>query len=226
MNYSYSSIKQYQNCPKAFLHRYVKRDVREDKTTQRSFGDDAHKSLQAYSDFGTAPIAGTDFCKGIIDRTRHAPLRFAEKKMGLSSALTPVEFLSSTAWLRGVVDYMAIKGESGLLFDWKFGKRRPDKLQLRLMALLVFHNFPDVQAIRAALVWETDRALDLIELTRNDLPALARECIDLTNTIEVSVQHNNWPLTPSGLCGWCPVDKTRCPYGRDVRTVEDTDDEL
>jgi hypothetical protein len=31
--------------------------------------------------------------------------------------------------------------------------------------------------------------------------------------IHQSVEHNNWPAKPSGLCGWCPA-KNICEFAR------------
>ena len=223
MVYSYTAIKQYQNCPKAFLHRYVLRDVREEKSVQQTFGEVAHRALQAYINRGTEPLAGTEYCRAVIEGVDGSCTRYAEHKLAIDGTGAPVEFFAPGVWLRGVIDFLVIRKNRALIFDWKFGKRRPDLLQLRLMALLTFGNFPEVEVIHAALIWEADKASNIERFTRARLDELVTECHELTERIESSVQHDNWPLQPSGLCGWCPVDSTRCVYAK-KREMPERDD--
>ena len=214
--YSYTSLKQFENCPKAFYHKYVAKDVTEPTFTERSFGIDAHKNLESHIRAPEAApretIADTPFCADVLSRLPPEAPPSAEVKLGMTKALAGTPFFSRDVWLRGVVDCLSVGKRAALVFDWKFGKRRPDTFQLDVFALLVFHNYPAVERVMAGLVWEKVRAVDRKEYGREDAPALAAAVITKTNQIEEATAAHNWPCIPSGLCRYCLVDQSRCVY--------------
>ena len=91
------------------------------------------------------------------------------------------------------------------------GKRRPDFDQLELFAVQVFEHYPHIERVKTTFVWLKEMKMDHETYTRDQLPDLWEKILRKIKRIEGSMEHDNWPAKPSGLCNWCPC-KTFCEY--------------
>lgn len=225
--YSYSSIKTYKNCPKKFLHLQVKKDVKDKPFDASDYGSRAHKRVEEYIlkvpdeklSKPTVPLADVAFCTAVVDKmAAKAAMVAAELSLAVSTALRPVGSFDKDVWLRGKIDFLAMGGgaDEGKAFvaDWKFGKHRPDTAQLDMFAFQVFVNYPQIKTVSSTFVWAKDRIIDPPRRYHRDQMGELLDSIraDIT-PIETSIEHDNWPLQPSGLCGYCPVTRKHCVYG-------------
>ena len=55
--------------------------------------------------------------------------------------------------------------------------------------------------------------MDRETYSRVDAPMLWEKMLSKTSRIEQSLEKDNWPAKPSGLCGWCPCKKF-CEFAR------------
>ena len=227
MPYSYSSLKTYKTCPLKYRHVYILKDVKDTTSFEADYGSRAHKRLEEYvrkvpEDQLSKPVVRLEdlaFCTAVADRVmRKADQVAAELRTGVTESMRATGFFSNNVWLRGVIDLLAIRGEGAWIGDWKFGKRRPDMQQLDMFALHTFVNFPTVQKITASFVWAHDKALDTKTFVRDDVPYILDAIKREVEMVETSVKHDNWPVQPSALCGWCPCTKAQCIYGQPVKT--------
>ena len=116
--WSYSSLKQYQNCPK----QYQEIRVLKNYTVKES----------------EAMIYG----------------KYVEYEMALRFDKTPCDFNDEDRWVRGIADLVIVDGDCAFIVDYKTGsKKYPDPKQLRLMSLMAFTHFPDIQKIKAGLLF-------------------------------------------------------------------------
>jgi len=77
----------------------------------------------------------------------------------------------------------------------------------------VFAHYPEVNTVTSSFIWTRDNAMDRETYSRADAPVLWDKMLTKINRIEQSLEHDNWPAKPSGLCGWCPC-KNFCEYAR------------
>lgn len=216
MAYSYSTLKQFDTCPRAYLHKHVLRSVKDKYTGDRTGGMDAHAVLEkAVLSGEPATSPETPYCASVLQSMPAGVVGYAEAKLAVDEHFAATEFFSTSAWLRGMLDYLAVDKRTAVVLDWKFGKRYVDMFQLDVFALLVFRAY-NVQTVRAAFVWEQARATDKKTYTSDMVPQLASAVLARVQRIEDAMSANNWPMQPSPLCKYCPVDKSRCSYGRDA----------
>ncbi len=221
--HSYSSLKCFDTCARKYFHLYQAKDVKDGGTKESTYGDDMHKMLARYINEGAALPADHAKAKALLDTLRgRSDHLMAERRMAVRANLKPCEFFDGATWMRGVLDVLAVRGDTAVCLDWKYGKRRPDFLQLKIFALLAFQNYPKVQSVQSSFLWMADgMAQDKRTYTREDIPGIVAELQDKMDRVQACQQHDNWPLNPSGLCGWCPVTAPTCPYGRHPIEKED-----
>jgi hypothetical protein len=189
--WSYSSLKQYQNCPKQYqeirvLKNYIVKYVRDNKPLPKNY-----QRFKKYVDRLTA-IEGK---------------KYVEHEMALKYDRTPCDFDDEDRWVRGIVDLLIIDGDYAFIIDYKTGsKKYPDPKQLRLMALMTFTHFPDVQKIKAGLLFIMHDAFVTEEYHRRDMDNSWKVFEQPLKRLETSYETNTWQPNPTPLCGWCSVD--------------------
>ena len=128
-----------------------------------------------------------------------------EQELCLNETLSPTGWWDPDAWLRSKLDILILKGADANVMDWKSGKRYPDFFQMQVFAAQVFKHYPEVQRVKTSLVWLKDMAMDTEQYTRIDMNVLWAEIMARIRRIYDSLEHDNWPARPSGLCRYCPV---------------------
>lgn len=139
----------------------------------------------------------------------------AQMNMSLTYDLKPAEFFGKDVWVRGKADIAVIGETAALLFDIKNGNPAWEKpLQLQIYTVGLFQRYPDVQAINAANIWMKTGGIGTVhKYTRAEsLPNIAADMYKRVGAIDDARAKNEWPATPSGLCGFCP-DKA-CEHNR------------
>jgi len=136
---------------------------------------------------------------------------YVEIQLAATINLEPCAFDAPDAYMRGIGDLVKVNGKNALANDWKTGKRKPASLQLDMMGVLVFANFPEVEKVITLFTWfqEPSRPTSKI-LMRDEIPEIMQQFTEGVANMMWSEQHNAWPEKPSGLCrGWCPVKTCR-----------------
>lgn len=214
LSHSFSSIKMYENCPKRYYHQRVLKEVKDQGGEATIWGERVHKFLEDRLAKATElpqEVARYDpLCQSIVKLAIGGEL-LVEQQLTLNVALEPTSWFSKDAWMRSIVDVLVIRGDEAIMFDWKTGKRRPDFSQLELFALQVFKHYPEVKRVRTAFVWLKDLSMDHETYTRDNEPELWARLMNKVVRIEKSLETDNWPAKPSGLCNWCPC-KNFCEY--------------
>jgi hypothetical protein len=128
-----------------------------------------------------------------------------EKELVLNDNLTPTGWWDSDAWLRSKLDILVINGDEAVVMDWKTGKRNPDFFQMQIFAAQVFKHFPDVVRVKTSLVWLKTMEMDTETYNREQVNDVWAEIMKRIQRIHKSLEHDNWPMRPSGLCRFCPA---------------------
>ena len=136
-----------------------------------------------------------------------------EKELVLTDNLTPTTWWEPDAWLRSKLDILVIGGDMANVMDWKTGKRNADQFQMQLFAAQVFKHYPEVTRVKTSLVWLKDMAMDTEVYYRSGVNTIWAEVMKRIQRINDSLEHDNWPAKPSGLCRYCPA-RHNCDYAR------------
>lgn len=217
LSHSYSALKLYDNCPKNYFHQRVEKSVKDGGNAVTAYGERVHKALE--DRLGKSEPLPQEtrkyeaLCARIETLVTGGAVLTVEEEMTLNQHLEPTGWWDNDAWLRSKLDVLVRRGPKAHVFDWKTGKRRPDFDQLELFALQVFKHYPEIERVKASFVWLQDMRTDSESYLRSDAPALLTKVLGKVGRIEGSLEHNNWPAKPSGLCNWCPC-KSFCEYAR------------
>jgi hypothetical protein len=207
--WSYSSLSLFQQCPRKYYRLRVAKDIKEGETEALIYGKEVHKAAEDYVKDGTPIPEKFKFIKPYVDPLKELPgEKLCEHQMGLTEKLEPCGFFDKEVWWRGVADLLVINGDKAHLIDYKTGKssQYADVKQLELLAMATFKHFPEIQKIKAGLIFfvaqdlvKTDFVIDQQEtLWSKWLPELSR----LDKSYDVDV----WNPKPNFTCRkFCPV---------------------
>lgn len=223
--WSHSALSDFNNCPKAYYHKRIAKDVEDPPNEAGLWGDYVHKEFEKYLNQAnqpayTAPLPLPDE----LDRYRAyldslAGMRgemFVECKYAITRQQEPCDFFAPDVWCRAILDVIVIDGERAFVLDHKTGKRKPNSRQLKLSALMVFIHHPSVQIVKTAYYWLKEDAYDAETYVRADYLKLWEEFLPDLKQYLRAAKEETWTPRPSGLCyGWCPVQQ--CEFWKPKR---------
>ena len=215
LSHSYSSIKLYENCPLRYYRQRIVKDVTDPGGEASKHGERIHAFLE-----GRLKGSGLDaevaqyepLCASVEKLAKQGELHI-EKELVLTENLVPTGWWDSDAWLRSKLDVLVVIGADAVVMDWKTGKRNADQFQMQMFAAQVLKHFPDVQQVKTSLVWLKTMEMDTEVYNRADINTVWAEIMKRIQRIHRSVEHDNWPAKPSGLCRFCPC-RHDCDYAR------------
>jgi len=214
--HSYSSIKMFENCPKRYYHQRITKEVTDTGSDATRHGERIHADLE-HRLVNQKPLTyDTEqyevLCQTIEVLATGGELH-AERQLCLNENLTPTSWYAKDAWLRSILDVLILKDDEAIVMDWKTGKRRPDFTQLQLFALQVFKHFPEIKSVKSSFVWLRDMEMDTEVFTVDKTNLMWADMLSRIERIQQSLDNDNWPAKPSGLCNWCPA-KNICEYAK------------
>jgi RecB family exonuclease len=215
LSHSYSSIKLFENCPLRYYRQRITKDVVDEGGEASKHGERIHAFLEnRLKGSGLdAEIAQYEpLCLSVEKLARQGEL-YIEKELVLTDNLTATGWWDADAWLRSKLDVLVIVGGEAVVMDWKTGKRNADQFQMQLFAAQVFKHYPDVQRVKTSLVWLKTMEMDTNTYKRSGVNAIWAEVMKRIQRIRSSLEHDNWPAKPSGLCRYCPC-RHDCDYAR------------
>ena len=153
--WSYSALKQYQNCPKQYYEIKVAQNYTIIPSEKMIYGTEVHKALEDYVRDGVALVKNYERFKSVVDELIAIPgTKYPEYEMALTKDRKVCAIDDPGRWVRGIVDLLIVDGENAFIVDYKTGSNKyPDPKQLRLMALMTFAHFPEVQKIKGGLLF-------------------------------------------------------------------------
>ena len=214
--WSFSKIKAFQQCPKQFYHEKVIKQYPFKMTEAIRYGDQFHKAAEKYIRDGEELPKRFLYAKDSLDALRRKKGdKLCEYRMGLTEDLEPCGFYEDSVWWRGIADLIILNQDQGLAYvvDYKTGKssRYADKGQLELMAMATFKHFPNVDTVRAGLLFVVCEDLIRNTYEQYEEDTLWDKWMDNFQTMETAYKVDVWNPKPSGLCRqWCQV--MECPH--------------
>lgn len=214
--WSFSSLKDYINCPRQYHEVKVLKRFQKFPTPQMTYGNEVHKALEDYVGEGKPLAKNYERFKKVLDTLVEIPgTKYPEYKMALDINRQPCEY-GKGYWVRGIADLIIIDGETAFIVDYKTGSNKyPDPKQLKLMALMVFAHFPNVQLVKAGLLFVMHESFTSEEYERSSAESLWKYFDPDLERLKVSYEQDKWQPNPTPLCGWCPVNS--CEFHKQKR---------
>ena len=208
MNYtwSFSSLKDFINCPKQYQEIKVLKRFHKFPTEQMRYGTEVHKACEDYVGEGVPLAENYKRFQPVLDSLVAIPgTKYPEYRMALDKD-RQVSAYGKGYWVRGIVDLLIVDGDHAFLVDYKTGSNRyPDPKQLKLMALMTFAHFPEVNKVKAGLLFVMHESFMDEEYTRDQIPKLWSYFENDLERLSLSYENDTWQANPTPLCGWCPV---------------------
>jgi CRISPR/Cas system-associated exonuclease Cas4 (RecB family) len=207
VKWSFSSLKDYINCPRQYQEIKVLKRFHKAPTQQTLYGQEVHRALEDYVKDGTPLAKNYQKYKPQLDPLRDMPGdKYPEHRMALTIDKEPCKFGSPDYWVRGIADLVVVDGDTGFIVDYKTGKSTyPDLKQLQLMALMAFAHFPQLERIKGGLLFVAYEDFFTSEYTRDKIDEYWESFNEPLTRLQFSLDNDTWQENPTGLCGWCPV---------------------
>lgn len=217
LKWSYSGLKDFINCPRQYNEVKVLKKFSKAPTQQMLYGTEVHSALENYVKDGTGLAKNYARFKPMLDVILELPgERHTEYKMALTKDRTACGFDAEDYWVRGIADLLVIDSHEALLMDYKTGSAKyPDLRQLKLMALMTFAHFPQVEHVRAGLIFVMHGSIVGDDYYRYQSESLWEDFLPTLARLEAAFESGAWSPNPTPLCGWCPVDT--CEFQRKRR---------
>ena len=187
----------------------VVKDIKEDEAEHLVYGNAVHKAAEEYGRDGVPIPPKFLYIKTYVDTLIDSPGdKYYEHKMGLTRELESCDFLAGHVWWRGIADFLAVDDKTAILVDYKTGKsaRYADTAQLELLALAIFAHFPQVEIVRAGLLFVVSKEFIEIELNRKHQHELWKKWIKDTDRLDSCFEYDTWNPSPNFTCRkYCPV---------------------
>jgi CRISPR/Cas system-associated exonuclease Cas4 (RecB family) len=209
-SWSYSALKDFENCPRKYHEIRVLKNYQVKKSEQILYGESLHKAAEEYVKDGTPIPKQFAFMQPIIDAllSKNGE-KHAEFQMALNHELQPCGFFDKDVWVRGLADLLIIDHDENMAWvvDYKTGSNKyPDKSQLELMALMVMTYFPNVVQVNGGLLFVVKGGLVKHKIRREEYDELWWKYKERVANIAAAKENNVWNPKQSGLCGWCEVN--------------------
>lgn len=208
--HSYSSLKMYENCPKRYYHQRITKEVSDSGSEATRYGERVHKALEERltndNELSQETVKYESLCESIDSMKNHKDFNeiLLEERLTITDSFTPTGWWSDSAWLRSILDVLILFKDKAIVMDWKTGKRRPDFTQLEMFALQVFAHFPHINKVTTSFVWLKDMKQDKRSYTRELSYDMQNDLVGRVSRILLSLENDDFPAKPSGLCRWCP----------------------
>lgn len=215
-SWSFSKLKNYEECPKRHYEVDIAKSVKEKENDALLWGNEVHDGMKTA--LTVAPHKLPDSMASYqywIERVLAGPGKlFVEQKYAIDKDFNKTSWFADNAWYRSIADAVRIFDQVGLALDWKTGKFKPDNYrpQLMMLAMTLFAHFPELQVVRTEIVWLQEENCTTSEtFTR---AALNKEWAQLgmrVARLETAAKTMTYPPMPGRLCAkYCPV--TSCPF--------------
>jgi hypothetical protein len=208
LSHSYSAIKLYENCPYRYFRQRITKDVVDEGGEASKYGERVHEYLEhrlKSNKLLPQDVAHYEPLCASVEKIAAGGELLIEHELVLTDNLTPTGWWDADAWLRSKLDILVLNGTLANVMDWKTGKRNADQFQMQLFAAQVFKHFPDIETVKTSLVWLKTMEMDTETYYRAQTNDLWADVMKRIQRIYTSLEHDNWPMRPSGLCRFCPA---------------------
>lgn len=230
---SWSRLSDYQQCPLKFKLKYIDKSplFKEDasKSPHLVRGTNVHKALEDYVVAKTDPynphspppssmkeVEGT---KPWVDNfLNNYDQVLPETQIAVNRDWQRVEWFSSAAYYRAILDMIAIRSTDIFIGDYKTGQFKsydpPDgKGQLHLAGAIALALWPEIQQVKVAYAYVDHKKIIDKDFTQADKAPLIAHF-----DAQSKIVNDDKEFRPkvNEFCKWCQATKKECPYSRKI----------
>lgn len=231
MAYSFTSIKEFHQCPKRWYETRILKRWAFVETEATIYGSKVHKALEdaaraePHEPAATLPYSLSQY-QPLADAIQTAKASgmvvIPEQTVGMTYEGYGIRGREDIWWAKdikiaGMCDISLLTKDYtyARIGDYKTGSDKyPNMEQLDLMALLTFTEYPTLQTIDAMLMFikvGTTYPATPKRYTRDDMPEINARFDGYIADIEEHKARERFPDNGGNvLCAWCPV--TDCPF--------------
>jgi|TARA_R110002020_G_scaffold90465_2_gene220298 CRISPR/Cas system-associated exonuclease Cas4 (RecB family) len=212
--WSFSSLKQYQNCPRQYHEIRVLQNYTVKESEAMIYGKEVHTALENYVKDGKELAKNYQRFQSMVDSLIEIPgKKLTELEMALTRDKKVCDFHDENRWVRGIADLVILDEDYAFVVDYKTGSNRyPDTKQLRLMALMLFEHFPEIKKVKAGLMFLKHKTFITEEYKAEDKSLSWAIFTKILSRLDHAYETDKWLPNPTPLCKWCSV-KT-CEFQR------------
>ena len=209
-SWSFSSLSDFEGCPARYASKRFFCTTTEAPTEHTIWGERVHKAFEERVRDGKAfptdfPTTYEPWAKVLsaLPGEKHF-----EKKFAVKENHQPCDWFEGTG--RGIVDLLILHEGTATVIDYKTGKKKDDNTQLDLFAWFVVNEYDfdrKFEKVKSRYIWLKDNTTTGNELAYLDAKLVMNRMLPRIERMERAWQEENFPMCPSGLCGWCPVDE-------------------
>lgn len=203
--WSISKLGLYEKCPAQAKYRHIDY-LPTPKHPAAQRGIDVHGSVENYLRRATKELhPEVEHYRELLDEAKRNRVR-TEVKLAVTKEWKMVDWKSSKAWGRGVIDAIAPVEETGVkAFEWKTGKMyddHPEQRRVYLLFMMALH--PDANGYEITTYYiDLDKAIT----TRAAPRSLKEYREELRLRVWIMANDNEYAPRPGHYCNWCPFSR-------------------
>lgn len=216
IKWSFSSLKLFDTCPKKYYEVRLAKNFEDVPGEHALYGTALHLAAEEYIRDGKELPGSFKFIKPQLDPLLKIPgEKLTEFEMALKADLTPCAFDDPDYFCRGIADLVVLDRDRSKAFivDYKSGKssRYADPDQLALMAFMLFRHFPEIDYVKAGLLFNVANDFIKVNYSRADLVELPSRFKESLAKLSNAMSYGVFNEKPNGLCrNFCVV--TSCVH--------------
>jgi hypothetical protein len=215
--WSYTSLDDFVNCPRAFYEKRVIKSVKEEESEHMIWGNRVHKAFENRIKLKDPLPEELQQHESFLQSLEAKGGRIStERKIALNQKAEPCGFFEKDVWFRGVIDLSIVHPAKALLIDYKTGKPHSKFKQLQLFALHTMIENPSVETVQVKYYWTQTGTTSGAEYSREKMRDMWGDFLPDLKQYATAFKTDTWQPRQSGLChGWCPV--TSCEFWKPKR---------
>lgn len=204
--WSYSALSKFTTCPHQFYEVRILNNFKDEPGEAALWGTYVHKCIEDAVETGVAIPENTKKYAPQVWAAIGGGLKNvrAEVKLAINTHMEPCEW--ADRWCGSISDILKIEGDTAWVIDWKCGGKIKPTTQLKLNALMVFYNYPEVNTCHTSFEWLQFDQRNTDTHTRDQIPELWKSFESDLRQYAQAFRTDVWQKRPSGLCkNYCPV---------------------
>jgi hypothetical protein len=197
--WSYSSITLFDQCPKKYYHLRVVKDIKEPESEAMLYGTAVHTAAEEYVRDGTPIPEQYKYMEPLLEKLMKIDgEKICELKMGIKKVdgkFAPCGFFDKDVWYRGIADLLK-------------SSRYADPKQLALMAACVFVHYPEIEFVRAGLLFVVCKDFIPVDFPIHNKFDIFAKLDDALVSRETAYETGVFNPKKNFTCkAWCPVSE-------------------
>jgi hypothetical protein len=120
IQFSFSSLKTFQTCPRQYKHKYILKDVKDEGSDATRYGTAVHLAIEEFLTEGKPlPDEYLRYLPMIRPCVEWKGAMFVEHEMALGADFKPCAFRDPNYFVRGIADFVKVDGKKAYVLDWK-----------------------------------------------------------------------------------------------------------